>query len=80
VTTAGEISTSLAGVYEQGLDFDSDYDLGISHPAAEVEFPVRGSFLFSSGATSYLGIDGSGNLYVTALIDDAYVEKLTCSP
>lgn len=79
VSTTGQISAPLAGVYGQGLDFDSSYDPHVSHPVAQLEIPANPGGVATAGMSYFLGIDASHNLYVSATRTNHYIEKVTCS-
>ena len=78
VTTAGAVSTPLAGMYDP-WDFSSSYDPHVSHPAAQVELVAR-SRIGTAGLNAFVAIDANHNLYVSAKADNSYVEKVACAP
>lgn len=80
VTTGGMVSAALAGVYQPGLDFAAGYDPTAAHSADSVQLVSLDSRAAEAGLATFLTLDSSHNIYVSA--DDVcpYVEKVSCTP
>lgn len=78
VDTNGTIYDPLAGIYAPGSDYSSGYDPKVSHTADKLEFPASFGLIATDGASNWLTLDATGNLYYTADADNSYVAKLDC--
>ncbi len=78
ITTTGTVSAPLAGKYQPGLTFSSNYDPHVSHPAASLEVPQLSLFA-TAGVHSFLAINETQDLFISTRDENTYVLKVDCA-